>query len=144
MSTGLFNRGKYDILRANINLTSDTIKIGLMATGYPAAFNPDTHQFWSDVSANEIAATGGYTAGGATLANKAFTQDNANDLAYFDADDPQWTTATFTAYGAIVYKSTGTASTSPLIGWWDFGGAKTGTGGTFIAAIDPTGLIAEA
>lgn len=142
MANGVFNRGKYDVLRGNVNLTSDTLKIMLVGAAY--SLNIDTHQFYSDVSANEVASGAGYTTGGATLANKTFSQDNANDLAYADCDDPTWAAATFTAYGAIVYKSTGTGSTSPLIAYYDFAGAKTGTGASFIAAVDPTGLLALA
>lgn len=48
-----------------------------------------------------------------------------------DAADVQWATSTITARGAVLYRDTGTASTSPLIGFYDFGGNIVSTGGNF-------------
>ncbi len=103
---------------APINLSSDTIKVALCSSSYTP--DQDAHDFFDDIT-NEVSASGSYSAGGATLANKATTQDNTDNEGVFDADDVSFTSATITARYAILYKSTGTASTSPLIGYVDFG-----------------------
>jgi hypothetical protein len=116
---------------------TDTQKIALL-TAYSA--NQDTHDFFDDVSAAEITGTG-YTAGGATLASKTAQYDTATDQVRLDAADPSWTTSTLSATDAVVYKSTGTPSTSPLLVGIDFGGTVSTTAGTFAVTIDSLGLF---
>src|SRR5690242_11712827 len=91
---------------------TDTIKVAILTSAYTP--NQDTDDFWNDVSANEASATG-YTAGGAALANKSVTYDTATNQVRLDADDVTWTSAVTGRY-LVVYKDTGTASTSPLLG----------------------------
>ena len=80
-------------------------------------------------------------AGGASLANKAVTQDNTNNKGVFDADDVTWSTSTITARGAVLYKSTGTASTSALICYIDFGSDKSSAGGNFTIQWNASGIL---
>lgn len=115
---------------------TDTIKISLHTSTYTPDL--DTHDFWNDAT-NEISGTG-YTTGGATLTTSAATYDTASDQVRIDATDPQWTTASFTARIAVIYKSTGVSSTSPLIIYIDFGGDETVTSGTFMIQFDSTGI----
>lgn len=138
----VYNAFKAKIINgANINLASggDTIKVSL----HTASETPDidTDDFWDDVSATEISATG-YTSGGATLANKSVAVNTGADEARADADDVSWTltTAASPRY-AIFYKSTGTPGTSPLIGYVDFGSAYTITNGTLTLALDAQGYL---
>lgn len=121
---------------AVIDWDTDTIKCALL-TGY--SINQDTHDFFDDVSATEITGTG-YTAGGATLASKTATYDTATDQARLDAADPSWASSTLSATDAVVYKSTGTASTSPLLAGVDFGGTVSTTSGTFQVTFDSLGV----
>ncbi len=115
---------------------TDTIKVALL-TAY--TINIDTHDFFDDVSATEITGTG-YTAGGATLGTKTATYDTATDQIRLDAADTTWTTSTLSATDAAVYKSTGTAATSPLIAGIDFGATVSTTAGTFQITYDATGI----
>jgi hypothetical protein len=115
---------------------TDTIKAALL-TAYTV--NQDTHDFFDDVSGTEITGTG-YTAGGATLGSKTATYDTATDQTRMDAADTTWTTSTLSATDCVVYKSTGTASTSPLIVAVDFGGTVATTAGTFQVTWDSLGL----
>lgn len=115
---------------------TDTIKISLHTSTYTPDL--DTHDFWNDAT-NEISGTG-YSTGGATLTTSAATYDTASDQVRIDATDPQWTTASFTARIAVIYKSTGVSSTSPLIIYIDFGGDETVTSGTFTIQFDSTGI----
>ena len=126
----------------NIDLSSDTIKLALVTSSYTP--NIDTHDFWDDVSANEASGTG-YTAGGQALANKAVTTDTTNDKGKFDADDVTWTiSSALTARYAVLYKSTGTASTSPLIGYIDFGSTYTLSSGTLTITWSANGVLTVA
>lgn len=54
--------------------------------------------------------------------------------------NPSWTSATITAYGAVIYYSTGTGSTSTLIGYLDFGGAQSSSSATFTVDIPSNGI----
>lgn len=125
-----------------VDLDADTLKIMLVNSTYAALSDATkrTHEFLSDVQATyEITGTG-YTAGGSTLANKTSAQ--ASGIYTFDNTvDPAWTTATITASGAIVYKSTGTDTTSPLIAYLDFGGSVISTAGTFTVALNASGIF---
>lgn len=113
----VYNAGKKKLMEAVFNLTTDTIKMAILGSGYTPNF--DTHDFFDDLT-NEVVSAG-YTAGGATLANKSITIDTVNDLAYFDADDVSLSGTTITARYLAIYKSTGTASTSPLLFLIDLG-----------------------
>lgn len=139
MATQVYNSFKLNLIDTStkINFSSDTIKVALVTSTYSPSI--DNHDFFNDIT-NEVVGTG-YTAGGATLASKTVTQDNTNDKAVFDAADVTWTTSSITARGAILYKSTGVASTSPLIGYIDFGADKTSDGGTFQITINTSGLL---
>lgn len=117
-----------------INFPSDTIKCALCTSTYTP--NQSTHKWFSDIT-NEITGTG-YTAGGATLTTK--TNTVATTVNTIDADDPSWTTATFTARYAVFYKSTGTSTTSPLIGYLDFGADQTVSAGAFTIQLNASGL----
>jgi hypothetical protein len=69
-----------------------------------------------------MASGGGYTTGGETLGSTAVTTVTTNDAMY-DAADVTWSSNASgfsTARYAVIYKSTGTASTSPLVGYIDF------------------------
>lgn len=134
MASGIYNKTKYDALKKVMDVTTDTLKVMLLTTGY--TFNPDHYQV-SDVNTYELAATGNYSTGGATLGSVTLTQDDTNDWAVMDATDTVWSTATFTAYFAIIYDST----TGHLIGCVDFGGAKSVSSGTFTIQWNAAGIV---
>lgn len=121
----------------DIDWNTDTIKIALVTSSYTP--NQDTHEFFDDIT-NEVSGTG-YTAGGEILANCSITVDNTNNLAKYDADNETWAASSITARGAVIYKSTGTASTSPLICYIDFGEDKTSTDGNFTITFAAEGIF---
>lgn len=130
--------GQYGTTAARrIDWVTDTIKVMLATSTYTP--NQDTHDFVNDVT-NEVSGTG-YTAGGATLGSKTVVYTGASNKLVLDAADTSWTTATFTARYAIVYKDTGTASTSPIMGTVDFGGDQTVTAATFSIVWDADGVL---
>lgn len=137
MADVIYNSFKAKIMDGSIDLDTDTIKVALVTSSYTP--NQDTHDFFDDVT-NEVSGTG-YTAGGATLASKAVSADNTDNEGVFDAADVTWSTSTITARGAVVYKSTGTASTSPLICYIDFGSDKSSTAGDFTLQWNSEGIL---
>lgn len=137
MANVIYNNFKEAIMNGGIDLDTDTIKVALVTSTYTP--DQDVHDMFDDVT-NEVTGTG-YTAGGATLANKAVTQDNTDNEGVWDADDVTWATSTITARGAVIYKSTGTASTSALIGYIDFTTDKSSSAGNFTIAWDAEGIL---
>ena len=115
------------------NLESDTLKVALLTSSETPSKDDTTFS-----ATNEVSGTG-YTAGGATLANVAVTQDDSGDLAKVDCDDVTWSTSTITgARYAVIYDTTNTKS---LICSIDFGGAQTVTAGTFTIEWNASGII---
>lgn len=121
----------------SINWTADTIKVMLCTSAYVP--DQDAHDFKSDVT-NEVVGTG-YTAGGATLGSKTSTYTAGTNTQVLDAADPVWATSTITARYAVYYKDTGTAGTSPLIGYLDFGADVVSTAGDFKITHDAGGVF---
>lgn len=138
MASAIYNSFKRDIMNGSIDLDTDTIKIMLVTSSYSA--NIDTHTKRSDIT-NEISGTG-YSAGGASLGSLSVSVDNTDDEGVFDAADASWSTATFTARGAVLYKSRGGASSADeLICYIDFGADKSCSAGTFTIQFDAEGII---
>jgi hypothetical protein len=142
MSSFAYNGFKKNSMKGvigDLSSAGTTVKVALVTSTYVAAADKDAHEFFSSVT-NEVSGSG-YTAGGAALANKAVTQVDASDLAKFDADDVTWANATVTARGAVVYKDTGTAATSPLICLIDFTTDKSSSNGNFTIQWDAGGIV---
>lgn len=137
MANVVYNYAKAELLRGHIALDSDTIKVALVTSSYTPDI--DTHENFDDIT-NEVSGTG-YTAGGATLANKAVTKDTGDDEGVFDADDVTWGSATITARAAIVYRSSGVAATSQLIAYIDFAEDKSSSGGDFVMQWNAEGIL---
>ena len=120
------------------DLVNNTIKIMLVTSAYTP--NADTHTTRADVT-NEVTGTG-YTAGGATLASKAVTQDNTDDEGVWDAADVTWASSSITARGAVLYQSNGgVASGDPLIAYIDFSTDQTSSSGDFTIQWATEGII---
>jgi hypothetical protein len=88
----------------------------------------------TDYSAtNEITNTSGtaYTAGGEALTNTGVGLTSTT--AFTDFSDVSWTSASFTANGALIYNTTtdGGSSTTDAVCVIAFGSDKTATNGTF-------------
>ena len=137
MADIIYNSFKAKIMDGSIDLDTDTIKVALVTSTYTP--DQDVHDFFDDVT-NEVTGTG-YTAGGASLASKAVTVDTTDNEGVFDAADVTWATSTITARGAVIYKSTGTASTSALICYLDFTTDKTSSAGDFTIAWNAEGIL---
>lgn len=137
MADVIYNNAKKFLIDGTIDLDTDTIKVALVTSSYTVDI--DTHDYFDDIT-NEVSGTG-YTAGGATLASKTLTVDTTNDRCKFDAADVSWDPSTITARAAILYKSTGTASTSPLIAYFDFASDKSSSNAEFTITWHADGIM---
>ena len=108
--------------------TGDTFKLALYDNS--ASFTAATTAY---TSSNEVSASGSYSAGGGTLTN--VTPTSSGTTAFTDFADLSFTSATITAFGAMIYNDT--AAGDPSVCILDFGGSKTSTAGTF-TIIFPT------
>ena len=116
---------KQEILQGVHNFTNgtgNTFKLALYDNS--ASFTAATTAY---TPTNEVAASGSYAAGGGTLTN--VTPTTSGTTAFTDFADLSFTTATITAFGALIYNDT--AAGDPTVCVLDFGGAKTSTAGTF-------------
>lgn len=115
----------------SIDLLDDTIKIALIDTG-TYTFS-QTHEYWSSASAAIVGTS-------VTLASKTVT-DNV-----FDSADPTFTSVSGVSVEAlIIYKDTGTASTSPLIYFVDVAASGlpvTPNGGNITVQFNASGIFA--
>ncbi len=135
MASGIYEKFKANLMNKAVDLEADDIRVALLDASH--SFTA-TDNVWADVSANEISGTG-YTANGELLASKAVTQAATTK---FDAADLAWTTATFSAYHAVLYDDSITTPTvDDLICSFDFGGVKTVTSGTFTIQWHANGII---
>ena len=123
---------KTDILSGGMNFnttnraltlnTQDVFVMALYTTS--ATLGPTTTAY---TSANEVPTATGYTALGKTL-TVAQVPTSTSTTAWLDFADVSWTSATFSADGALIYNATN-ANKSVLV--LNFGGTKTVTSGTF-------------
>ena len=102
--------------------TGDTFKLALYTNS--ASFTAATTAY---TSTNEVGNSGSYAAGGGSLTN--VTPTTSGTTALTDFADLEFTSATITARGALIYNST--ASGDPTVAVLDFGSDKTSTDGTF-------------
>ncbi len=129
---------KTELMQAVHNFTAstgDTFKLALYDNS--ASFTAATTAY---TATNEVANSGSYAAGGGTLTN--VTPTSSGTTAFTDFADLSFTSATITAYGALIYNDT--AAGNPSVVVLDFGGAKTSTAGTFtiiFPAADATNAI---
>jgi len=122
---------KAEILDEQHDLAADTLKIALYTSS--ASLGATTTAY---ATTNEVSGSG-YTAGGETLANK--TVSTSGTTAFFDCDDPTWTSASFTARGALIYNDT---NGDKAIAVLDFGGDFAVSSGTFQIVFPAAGAKA--
>jgi hypothetical protein len=104
------------------NGTGNTFKLALYTNS--ASFTAATTAY---TATNEVANSGTYSAGGGTLTN--VTPTSSGTTAFTDFADLSFTSATITAFGALIYNDT--AVGDPTVCVLDFGGSKASTSGTF-------------
>lgn len=107
MANALYDLGREAFLTGSISWTSDDIKVVLVDTN-DYTVNLTTHQYLSDI------AVGARVATSSNLSSKTATLGvaDAADVTFADVTGDQ-------SEAIVIYKDTGTASTSPLLAYID-------------------------
>lgn len=144
MAAGAFtfySNAALEMGNGNFDFSTDTYIFALLTTSYTPA--PNTDSTWANVSADEVASGGGYTAGGVVLSGVSYTLATATTT--FTATSPTW--ASFSAtfrYGVVVRRAGGSvASSDLLLCYSDLGGGSSiiGGGGTLTVTISGSGVF---
>ena len=106
----------------DLGTSGNTLKIALYTSSASLGATSSAYS-----ATNEVSGTG-YTAGGVALSSQAVAYDTSNNVAYFDAADPSWTSATITARGALIYNN---SKSNAAIAVLDFGADYSSSNGTF-------------
>ena len=122
---------KQELLNKEHDLDTDTIKIALYTSSATLGASTTAYS-----TTNEISGTG-YSAGGNTLTGATIA--TSGTTAYVDFDDPEWTSASFTANGALIYNS---SASNKAIAVLAFGGDFTVAAGTFRIVFPAAGSTA--
>ena len=104
------------------DLDTDVLKVALYNAN--ADVNLDTTVY---ASTNEVTGTG-YTAGGNTLTGASVNLDTSNGIVYVSFNNAQWTNASFTCRGALIYN---TSKSNKSVAVLNFGNDKIVSSGTF-------------
>jgi hypothetical protein len=128
----------------NVNLTSDTLKVLLIASGGNAyTWNSTAEAVTNKASflagsgagsVSEVTGTG-YTAGGVTLSSVSVADSGL--VTTFSCANPTWTGVTISIAYALFYDTT----FDQCLCYWDFGGTQSFTAATFVLSISGSGLI---
>ena len=113
---------KEDLFQKEQDLDSDTIKIALYTSS--ASLGAATTAY---TATNEVANGNEYTTTGEVLTNPVI--GTSGTTAYVDFDNPEWTNASFTTAGALIYNDTTAGKNAIAV--LNFGGDFTVTSGTF-------------
>ena len=122
ISQGMCSSFKQQLFLGEHDLDTDTIKMALYISAATLDASTTVYSTSSEVSSSGT----NYTAGGNTLTGA--TVSLSGTTAFVDFADTSWTTATFTARGALVYNA---SKSNKAIAVLDFGSDKTATNGTF-------------
>ena len=139
ISQAVCNTFKRDLLKGFHDFASggSTFKIALFLD--TASLGASTEDY---STSNETSGTG-YTAGGVAMTGQAVTGRTSATTAYVDwSADAAWTSACFTANGAMIYNTTtdGGSSTTDAVCILAFGGDFTATAGTFSVQFPAPGV----
>jgi hypothetical protein len=109
--------------------TADTFKMALYTSA--ATLNASTTAYTTSDETTNTSGTA-YVAGGNTLTGS--TTSSSGTTSFVDFADTSWTSATFTARGALIYNSTQSNKSVVVL---DFGSDKSVSAGTF-TVVFPT------
>src|ERR1700761_6964580 len=139
------------LARKLVNLASDTLVIGLIASGTLATrTTSEGYEYVSDLLANSGSAltevstsSTGYSR--QNLASVTLTVSGLTTT--LSSANPSWSSATFSAEYAWIHDRTASSSTDatrPLLAIFDFGGPQSVSGSTFTLTVNASGLISWA
>ena len=132
MASGCYNIFKGGLMSGQYSLAIDSTQVALMSTVH--AFTA-TNTIYGNLTANELAQSGGYLTGGIKLTTLAIVNSGTST---WDAADVSWTSSSFVAGHAVIYDPT---TGNCLVCSIDFGGSKEVASGTFTLQWNATGII---
>lgn len=115
----LSNHFKAEKAKGSINFNSDSFKGALMTTTF--AFDKDAHATWTDVSGEEISATGNYAIVAVSVSGEV-QEDDTNDRARVEFENVTFTASgdNFDPCGSFIMYDDTTADDT-IVGCIDFG-----------------------
>lgn len=122
-----------------IDLDTDIFKIILLANTYTPNATDSIYGVGQNTYIHELANGNGYITGGATLQNVTWVRSGGTVT--FDAYNPEWASATFTARYAAIYDS---SASNYLICMLDFNEDKPIENGTFTVRFNASGIFSLA
>lgn len=142
-----FNTFKHKAFNGTLVLTGVTVKVMLLKSSYVFDADQDFVSVGAgDLATNEVTGTG-YTggfggSGRKSLAGMVITLDDANDRAYFDANDLTWAAINVGVVGAcaLIREVTTDADSIP-IAFINSGFPKTSTGIDFVISWSSSGVL---
>jgi len=134
---------------AKINLTTDTFKAGLIASGtFTWGPTPQSYEYVSqflagdgtDGALTEVSTSG---TGYARAVLPSVTFSTSGEVNTFTCGNIIWNPATFSASYAFFYDaSVGSGDSSyPVVGYWDFGGSEPVSNTAFTLSPNASGLF---
>ena len=135
---GFYSKGIEVALKAVTGIAAaptGTLKGAFMATTYTQ--NPETHQFWSDISASIASGTTVRT-----ISNVSVNVDTTNNRVEIDFDDVTETPVTASTNQFVLFMDTGTPATSPIIVCGAISTTLNPVGGTLTLVVNAEGLAA--
>jgi hypothetical protein len=132
-----FILNQFNQIASTSNCASDTFKMALYGSGTPV--NTGTTLASTEYGATwntctEVSNSGTYAAGGAALTSPTSTQ-STNTWVFACSTAISFTSATISAFGALVYDST--VAAKPGLCYLDFLGDQSVVGGTFTVTFAP-------
>jgi hypothetical protein len=138
----VYNAFKHALLHGDCKLTSDTIKVALLGSGY--TYSQDLASGFQSINSYEITSTG-YTAGGCDIASPTAVVVNSQDIARFDAADLTWANlGTDVIRHAVMWDDTVTATFAGAIAdvcmiHWEI--ATNSNGGNYTLQFGSSGIL---
>ena len=122
-----------------IDWAADDIRVTLHLNYTP---DQDAHNYFDDVVAREVAATGGYVHMGPAIGTPTIGYTAGTNVVKFDGNDVTWASSTIAATQAVIWDHTpGADATDPLLGYVDFGGTVSSTSGDFTITWGTAGIL---
>lgn len=113
--TTVGNKYKEQNFEGGHNLTTATIIVCLMDSAF--AFDPNTDNYYSDISGDEIATGNGYTQNNEALISVAVSINATLNLARIDCDNVTWlaTGGSIATTGSVIFYNTSHASNTVIL-----------------------------
>lgn len=138
----VYNQFKHSLLHGVVHLTSDTIRVALLGSGY--TYSQDLASGFGSINSYEITSTG-YTAGGCDIASPTAVVVNSQDIARFDCADLTWANlGTDVIRHAVMFDDTTTATMANPIAdvcmiHWEI--ATNSNGGNYTLQFGSSGVL---